>query len=275
LAYDPQTSAFGMASSGITAQYGQDAKVRINGMAVTSKTNTLTDNFPGVTINLLATTTTGYGTPSEAKSSVSMSISEDVTAAVKNINDFVTAYNAINKTLAADTKYDAATKSGSIFQADSTIIGLQSVLRSIQSSISTGGAYSRLMDAGIERLLDGSLTINTAKLSVAANNGTELQKLFTANNSNTQTNGFALKFAALANGMLAAGGGVTNKSKALQDAITRNTAAQDKVNAHATAVEAQLKKTYSALDGRMASLNALSAYVQQQVTTWNKSTTTG
>ncbi|OYU46472.1 MAG: hypothetical protein CFE44_01900, partial [Burkholderiales bacterium PBB4] len=95
LAYDPQTSSFGMASSGIPARYGQDAKARINGLAVTSKTNTLADNFPGVTINLLSTTTQGYGTPAEVRTSVSMGVREDVTGAVRNVQDFVTAYNTL------------------------------------------------------------------------------------------------------------------------------------------------------------------------------------
>jgi flagellar hook-associated protein 2 len=270
-AYDPQTSAYGMGSSGISAQYGSDAKARINGLAVTSKSNTLTGNLPGVTIELKATTTTGYGTVTEAKSPVSMSISEDVTLAVKNVNDFVTAYNTLNKTLADLTKYDAGTKTASLFQADSSILGLQSVLRNMLGSISTGSSYSRLSDVGIERQLDGSLKMNTSRLSTAANNGTELQKLFTTNNSNTQTNGFAMKFAALGNGLLASTGAVSNKSKALSEALARNAKDQTKVNDRAAATEARLRKTYTALDTKMASLTALNSYVAQQVTTWNKS----
>ena len=270
-AYDPQTSAYGMGSTGISAQYGSDAEARINGLAVTSKTNTLTGNLPGVTIDLKATTTTGYGTVGEAKSPVSMSISDDVTLAVKNVNDFVTAYNTLNKTLADLTKYDAGTKTSSLFQADSSILGLQSVLRNMLGSISTGSSYSRLSDVGIERQLDGSLKMNTSKLSTAANNGTELQKIFTTDNSDSQTNGFALKFAALGNGLLASNGAVSTKSKALSDALARNAKDQSKVNDRAAATEARLRKTYTALDTKLAGLTALNAYVAQQVTTWNKS----
>ena len=92
LVFDPQNSpASGMSSVGIPVQYGQDAKARINGLAVTSATNTLANNIPGVTINLLATTT--------PTTSVSMAISEDVTPGVKNVSDFVSAYNTLNTTL--------------------------------------------------------------------------------------------------------------------------------------------------------------------------------
>jgi flagellar hook-associated protein 2 len=273
LVFDPQNSpGAGMAGTGIPVQFGQDAKARINGLAVTSASNTLTGNIPGVTISLQATTTTGYGTPGEVKAPLTMSIREDVTPAVKNVNDFVTAYNTLNKTLADLTKYDAATKTAGLFQGDSSIVGLQNVLRNMLGSISTGGTYQRLSDVGMERQLDGSLNINTAKLSIAANNGTALQKLFTSNNSNALTNGFALKFSTLGKGLMASSGPVTNEASALQAALARNTAEQTKVNDRATVVEARLRAQYSALDGQMGSLNALSAYVTQQVTLWNKST---
>ena len=260
--YDPNAAAFGMASVGISVQQGQNASARINGMVVTSKTNSLTGNIPGVTIDLKAVTT----------SSATMSVSEDVTVAVKNVDEFVKAYNTLNKNLVDLTKYDAGTKTASLFQADSGILGLQSVLRGMFGSISNGSAYQRLSDIGMDRQLDGSIKVNYTKLSVAANNGTELQKLFTTDNSNSQTNGFALKFAKLGNDLLASTGAVSSKSKALSDALARNAKDQTKVNDRAAATEARLRKTYTALDTKMASLTALNSYVAQQVTTWNKST---
>ena len=272
LAFDPAAGAFGMASAGVPVQYGVDAKARINRLAVTSATNTLTDNIPGVAIKLVATTTAGYGAPGEVKSPVTVSISEDVTVAVKNVSDFVTAYNALNKTLSELTKYDAATKTAGLFQGDSSVVGLQNVLRNMLGSSSTGGAYQRLSDVGLERQLDGSLVINTTKLSTAANNGTALQQLFTTNNSNAMTNGFALKFGDLGRGVLASGGSVVNKAEALKNALSRNTKEQTKVNDRAALVEARLRKQYSALDSQMGKLSALNAYVAQQVTLWNKST---
>lgn len=262
----------GMAAAGIPVQYAQDAKARINGLAVTSGTNTLTNNIAGVTINLVATTTTGYGTAGEVKSPITMSIREDVTPAVKNVNDFVTAYNALNANLADLTKYDAATKTAGLFQGDSSVVGLQNILRNMLASSSMGATSQRLSDVGVERQLDGSLTINTAKLSLAANNGTTLQQLFTNNNNNPATNGFALKLRDLGHGMLASGGSVVNKAAALQKNLDANTAAQTSVNDKATLFETRLRARYTALDVQMASLNSLNAYVTQQVAAWNKST---
>jgi flagellar hook-associated protein 2 len=273
LVFDPQNKpGIGMAAAGIPVQYGQDAKARINGLAVTSATNTLTDNIPGVTIKLVATTTTGYGLPGEVKSPLTMAISEDVTPAVKNVSDFVTAYNKLNKSLTDLTKYDAATKTAGLFQGDSSVVGLQNILRNMLGSASLGASSQRLSDVGLERQLDGSLIINTAKLSAAANNGTTLQQLFTNDNKDPLTNGFALKFRDLGRGVAASGGSVKNKAEALQKNLDNNTKEQTKVNDRAALFETRLRKQYSALDAQMAQLNALNAYVTQQVATWNKST---
>jgi flagellar hook-associated protein 2 len=207
----------------------------------------------------------------ESRASVTLSVSEDVTVAVRNVNNFITAYNALASNLAELTKYDQATKTPGLFQGDASMLGIQSVLRNMAGSVSTGSAYARLADVGIERQLNGTLALNTARFSTAANNGTELQKLFVTNNSNTLTDGFALKFKNFASGALATGGSVVSKADALQKKFDTNTAEQTRVNDRAAAVEARLRKQYSALDAKMAGLTALNAYVAQQVTTWNQS----
>lgn len=270
-AFDPEAGAFGMASGATPVVYAADAKARINGMAVTSATNTLKENIPGVTINLLATTTTNYGLPAEAKSPVTMTVSEDVTFAVKNVSAFVEAYNKLSTHLSNLTKYDAETKTGALFQGDASVLGIQSVLRSILGSTSVGSSvYSYLSDVGIQRQKDGTLSINTTKLAAAANNGSELKKLFLTDNSNNLTNGFALKIKDFAQGALFTGGQVANKATALQTVLSNNARDQDRVSERAAQVESKLRKQYSALDTRMASLSALSSYVAQQVAAWNK-----
>jgi flagellar hook-associated protein 2 len=273
LVFDPENSpGAGMVAPGIPVQYGQDARARINGLEVTSSTNELKNNIPGVTIQLLATTTTGYGSGGEIKKPVAMRVSEDVTPAVKNVSDFVEAYNKLNESLASLTKYNAATKSAGLFQGDSSVVGLQSILRNMLGSSSLGATSQHLSDIGIERAVNGSLSINTSKLSLAANNGTSLQQLFTNNNSNPSTNGFALKIRDLGLGVAASGGALANKKTSLQKTLDDNATAQTKVNDRAALFETRLRKQYSALDAQMAQLNALNAYVAQQVATWNKST---
>jgi len=279
LAFDPATlnpatsATFGMAGAGVPVQFGQDAKARINGLAVTSSSNTLSNNIPGVTINLQATTTTGYGTAGEVKAPIAMTVSNDTSLSVKNVQNLVTAYNTLSQTLSSMTAYNASTKTAGPFQGDSVIVGLQSALRNMLGSVSnTGGVYQRLSDVGIAFQRDGTLSIDSVKLGAAANNGNALQQLFTTNTNNPLTNGFAVKFAAFAQGAMSSFGMLSNEAGALQKQLSSNSKDQDKVNQHVATVQAQLQKQYSALDAKMGSLSALSAYVTQQVTLWNKST---
>ena len=124
LVFDPELSPTkGMAVSDAPTQYGQDAKARINGIPVTSSTNTLSSNMTGVSISLLVTTTVGYGTTTAVKAPLVMYISEDVTPAVRNVTDFVTAFNAqrpptTEDALAALTRTIATSKTmGAAIQA--------------------------------------------------------------------------------------------------------------------------------------------------------------
>lgn len=151
------------------------------------------------------------------------------------------------------------------------MVGVLNVLRTLTGSTSTGSAYQRLSDIGLEVQRDGTLSQNSTKMGVAANNGDELKKLFTQNNGSSQSNGFALKFRDLAKAVLQTGGAVSNKTVALEKELTTNATEQQRVNDRADRTEARLRKQYSTLDTKMASLTALNNYITQQVTQWNKS----
>lgn len=246
---------------GFAGQTALDAKVKINGVDVTSATNKMTDVIPGVTLQLNQVTT----------APVEVTVASDLEAVQKNIQGFVDAYNALNQTLADATKYTAASKTAGPLQGDSTTTGLQNALRAMLGSSSVGSSFSRLSDVGIERQTDGSLKINTTKLTSAQQDLPNLKNLFATNNSDVTTNGFGLKVRDFARGLVAFDGLVSNKSTALQNAITRNTKDQERVTERATRVEAQLYKQYSALDAQMAQMSALSSYVTAQLAVWSNS----
>lgn len=250
-------SATGMQAS----QSGLNATFKINGVAVEAATNTVKDVVPGVTLNLLQTTT--IGSPAQ------IAITQDKVAIQKSIQTFADAYSSLSKTLADSTKYVPGGKSG-VLQSDSTTVGLQNLMRKIVGSSSAGSTYSRLSEVGLEQQTDGSLKLNTTKLSTAMGDMSNLKTLFTKDNSDAATNGFALKLRDFAKGLLASDGTVSNKSTALQGAISRNGKEQDRVNSRAAVVEKQLRAQYSALDAQMANLNGLSSYVTAQLAQWNK-----
>jgi len=258
LAYDPGT-ATGMSLS----QAGINALATINNVAVSSASNTLSDNLPGMTLTLTKETTA----PVEIK------VSTDEAAIKKNIEAFVNAYNSINELINTTTKYDAATKVAGTLQGDSTVVGLQNALRGMMRSVTASSPYSRLLDVGIQAQKDGKLTIDSAKLGDAMKNLEGLQNLFTAagGGSGSTDQGFGLKVKAFTDGLVSANGSLTTRTGSLQSALKRNDKEQERVNDRATRAEARYLAQYNAMDASVGQLNSLNAFVAQQITLWNKS----
>ncbi len=240
-----------------------DAAGTINGsINVTSSTNTFSNVVSGVTLTAKEVMTTA----------ADISVGPDRSSITGAVDAFVKAYNDLNSTLQELTKYDAGTKTAGLLQGDTTAIGLQNAIRGVMQSTTAGSAYARLADVGITAALGGGLSVDSAKLNTALDNGDEVKKLFTIDNSNTLTNGFARKFKAFADGLLATDGFFSTKDSSLKRSLTANGKDQTRLNEKVARVEAALNRRYSALDTQMASLTALNAYVSQQVTLWNKST---
>ena len=241
-------------------QYAENARIQINGIAVSSSTNKFADVVSGVTLTAVA--------PSSAAAQIDVGANKSVVTDA--INKFVAAYNKVNAAINELTKFDPASKATGMLQGDSTAIGLQNALRGILQSTTSGSAYSRLADIGISQQLGGDLEVDAVKLASALANGDEVKKLFKNDNGSALTNGVALKFANFAKGLLATDGLFSSKDASLKRSLDLNAKAQDALNAKVARVEKDLTRRYSALDVQLSSLSALSAYVSQQVVQWNK-----
>lgn len=258
------TDAIGLSrlvSGSSITQSAQNARATVNGIAVTSATNTFANTVSGVTFKAEQVTT----------SPIDITVTKDKSAVQKNIDDFVSAYNAINQLLQEATKYDSATKSGGLLQGDSTAITLQNSLRNALQSVTTGSSvYQRLADVGITQQRGGDLAVDSSKLSAAMDNMDELRNMFRSTRAG-DAEGIAVRIKKVASDLLSSEGFFKTKDDVLKRSLERNAKEQTRVNEKASRVEAQLNAKYSALDAKISSLNALNAYIGQQVTTWNKS----
>jgi len=247
--------------NGGSIQYAEDARLQINNIPVTSSTNKFENVVSGVTL----TANEVSADPAE------ITVTKDKSTVTTALNDFVAAYNAVNQAINEQTKYDPASKNAGLLQGDSTAIGLQNALRGILQSTTIGSVYRRLNEVGITQQLGGDLAVDSAKLETAINNGDELKNLLRIDNGNPLTNGVASKFSAFAKGLLATDGLFSSKDASLKRSLDLNAKDQTRLNEKVTRIEAQLNRRYSALDVQLNSLNALNAYVTQQVTLWNQS----
>ena len=245
-----------------TTQNAQNAKVELNGMEVESSSNTFANTIPGMSFTVSEVTSTA----------ATLNVKADTEAMKKNIQEFVDTYNELNDLLTQSTKYVEESKTAGVLQGDSATVSLQNSLRMLTQGISgSTGGLTRLAEIGIQVEEGGKLSTDTTKLDKALTNLEGLKGLF-ANKADAlgQGGGIAVNFKNFTDKLLSFDGTLNTKTDSLERTLKSNSAEQPKVNTRADTLEKRLYAQYSALDTKMASLNALNAYVSQMVTTWNK-----
>jgi flagellar hook-associated protein 2 len=264
LAYDPS----GGGSQLNLNQSATNALATVNGISVVSASNTLANISDGLSLTLQKVSATP----------VNVTVSTDTASMQSAINDFVTAFNAMNSEIHKDTKYSpsatvaqgTATVDGPL-QGDPSIISFQSQLRGILNTTSTASSmYSRLSDIGITIQPDGSLATDSTKLSAAMAHPDQLKALFASQGTTAADTGIAVRFSNLTTQALGVDGSLKTRSSGLQDQLSRNSDQQAEMQNHLDQTQARLTKQYQALDTTMSQMTALSNYVTQQVTLMEK-----
>jgi flagellar hook-associated protein 2 len=152
LAYDPRVNTEGTTLK----QAAANAKATINGVEVSSATNTLNDVMTGISLTLGKVTT----------SDVSIVVAQDTAGISKAINDFATSYTSLANLIRDNTKYDASTKVAGTLQGDTTAVSLQQQFRSILRTNGGGSStFTNLSSIGLEMSTTGTLTVNSTKLT--------------------------------------------------------------------------------------------------------------
>ncbi|CAK0772132.1 Flagellar hook-associated protein 2 [Gammaproteobacteria bacterium] len=160
LAYDP-TGSTGSGKNMTQTVAAKDASLTVDGLAITSATNTVTNAIPGVTLNLLSS---AVGTPT------TLSVGRNTSTITTNIQNFVTKYNALASTVKDLGSYDATNKTAGTLLGDATLRDIDNQIRSkLGSVVAGGGNYDSLASLGITTQKDGTLSLNSDTLASALN----------------------------------------------------------------------------------------------------------
>jgi flagellar hook-associated protein 2 len=258
LGYDASAASSPMARTMTAA----NAALTINGIALSSASNTLTDVVDGLSLNLVKPTS----------GDVEVTVATDTPSVKTAVTEFVDAFNTLAGFIRAQTAYNADSKVAGALQGDQSTLSLQSQLRGVlNQSSSASSAWSRLSDIGLALKSDGTLETNAAKLDNALGNLGELKKLMAGDGDTTAEMGFVRRFKNLADAALGSSGVFESRNAGLQASVTRNTKDQDAMELRLEKTRQRLQAQYSALDTKMATLNNLSTYMTQQITQMNNS----
>ena len=164
--------AYNAAAANLTqTQAAQDASISVNGLAVLSDSNTITDLVEGMTLTLKETTT----------SPATVSVSESHSQLSESIRDLVDAYNDMIDTLNDLSAAGSETTQAGLLSGDASLRNFTTSLRQLMTSnvAALGGSITALSHIGITTQLDGKLAIDDARFdSAIAGNPTGAMALF-------------------------------------------------------------------------------------------------
>jgi flagellar hook-associated protein 2 len=259
LAYDATNASSPMTRS----QEAANAAAQVDGIDVTSASNVLNNVIDGLTITLQKPTA----------APVDVSVVSDTDSIKKKVTDFVSAFNDLASYLRTQTAYNPDSKVSGALQGDSSAVALQNQLRGVLNQASTSSSsYTRLSDVGLSLKADGTMALDATKLDSGLSNLGQLQKLFAASGTDTASTGFMQRWKKLGDDALGVEGAFSSRTQGLKDSLTRNSKSQDAMSQRLSMTETRMRARYNALDTQMASLNATSTYLSQQITAMNKST---
>lgn len=241
-----------------TAKYdesaAQNAEININGIEITSQSNTIKDVIEGVTIDLNAL-------PAETNTVFKIGINRDDSVAIGAVKDFVKAYNSLLDTITKQTAYDVANQKSSALTGDSLVRRVESQMRNALNGAEGSGAIRNLADIGVTTdYKTGKLEINDDKLEAAVKNN-----LSDVTNFLTGDNGIAKRVDNSANEFIKSGGYISNAT----DSINRNISLlKDQYESTSTRIDQKMdnyRKQFTQLDVMVNQMNGVSSYLTQQL----------
>jgi flagellar hook-associated protein 2 len=236
----------------------QNAQLTVDGIAVERPGNTVSDLVTGVTLQLNGISTVP----------VSLTSTPPTDALTQAVNDVVTTYNEVLKTITEQT--DPITGN---LRADPAA---KSLLRSLQALVSkplVGGAIAglprSLSEIGVATNTDGTLRVDSALLAkqLAANPDT-IEAMFAP--SGTNALGLSATLTALTTS-------ATSTVTGLGASTVRYTAAeadvakqQDKVTDQSAQLTTRLTQQYASMNSRVSAYKSTQTFLTNQIAAWNK-----
>ena len=167
---DPSLAGFEFnagATNMTQTQVAQDAILSINGLDVTSSSNSFKNTLKGVTLDLEV---------AKPGQKISLDISKSSEGVVESVQSFVDSYNELVASIKELSSYDPETKTATPLLGDVTLRTAISQIRGVLGGVVNGlesSSFRTLVDLGLKTEADGSLKLDTSKLNAALSDDPE------------------------------------------------------------------------------------------------------
>lgn len=224
----------------------KDAELTIDGLTVTSKTNTVSGAIEGVTLNLKAVT-------DEKNPAVTVGVDVDKAGVKANVQKFVDAYNKLMGVINTETKVTSVGEGNTPLTGglvgDATARSLVNTIRNELVNGQGSGAIRNLTDLGITTQKDGTLAVDDKKLDKAlSGNFGEIANLFAGDK------GLATRLDEKLKPYSQAGGILEERNKSMTETLSKVKVQREDLVRRMASLQERLFKQFNAMDSLVSQL---------------------
>ncbi|MFI8479424.1 flagellar filament capping protein FliD [Pseudomonas sp. NPDC078700] len=233
-----------------------DAEFSIDGLVLHSKTNTVTDAIPEVTLSLAAVTETGK--------TATVKVGQDTAGVSANIKKFVEAYNTLITTSNELTRVVSVGEGkepvvGGLV-GDATVRNLLSSVRNELVNPANQTGIRTLADMGITTQKDGTLAVDDDKLKTALNDNFDSVGTFF-----TGDTGLTSRLDSKVDGFIKSGGVLEQRMDGLQSTLTDIDKQKEDLNRRIESLQTRLYKQFNAMESLVSQLSQTSDRLTQSL----------
>lgn len=240
--------------------YARDANLAIDGINLTSSSNTIENAIEGVSLTLKAAQS---AEDIASANTVALAVSEDRAGVKSSLKNFVDAYNKMMGVMNSLTKVTPVGDSEPVVAAlvgDASVRSITSAIRGELSSVQGDGAVRILADMGITTQKDGTLKLDDAQLDKV------LQDSFGGVSAMlTGETGLMTRLNARIDPYTQTGGILEGRTKALEGTLKNVDEQREALSRRVTQMEARLFAQFNAMDMLVGQLSQTSQYLENQL----------
>lgn len=234
----------------------QDAIVRLDGIEVRRASNTISNLVDNVKIELVGAGATTLGT------------SAPTTAISQAVNDFVATYNEVMAILKEQT--DPKTGPLRSDPAAQTLLRSLGRLPSTMLASGDGSTPRTLAEIGVATNRDGTLRVDTARLSTTLTNYPAAVEAMFREGTGASGNGLSGALTAISTAATGGTTGLGASEARYNDARGDLADLSDKASDQADKMRTRLTAQFAAMDARVAAYRSTQSFLENQIKAWNK-----
>lgn len=234
------------------SQAATQAQITVDGLSITSSSNTIIDAIPGVTLDL---------TKADATASTTVSVGLDSSSIKGKINAFATGYNDVISFITSQSTY-GDTKGG-VLGGDSGINAMKRHLQDwLTTTFSNSGSFGTISELGLETQKDGTIKVNDTVLSSAID--TDIDSVVSLLSGPNGNDGIAASFQDyLASQTSSTQGMLAGRQTNITSGISRIDDRISQMERRLVQREDSMRKQFNSMELLVSSMNAQSNFLTQ------------